>query len=165
MGTYEGFSKEHWARVKALNRRIAGELDDEYDTLRPVADLVTLLRESISRFLNTPISWTRKPADEQEEQASIAHIRKMVDVALHDLAVRRLVQTHLAEWRVAYDDFSGPGSTRLRAVAIHGIYDSAAPLPDAVMTASSVTFLSEIRRIVTSAIESNGGKVRLADAN
>ena len=29
-GRYEGFSKEHWARVKALNRRIAGELDDEY---------------------------------------------------------------------------------------------------------------------------------------
>ncbi len=165
MGTYEGFSKEHWARVKALNRRIAGELDDEYDTLRPVADLVTQLRESISRFLNTPITWTRKPADEQEEQASIAHIRKMVNTALHDLAVRRLVQTHLAEWRVAYDDFSGPGSTRLRAVAIHGIYDSAAPLPDAVITAPSVTFLSEIRRIVTSAIESNGGKVRLADAD
>lgn len=163
MGTYEGFSKEHWARVKALNRRIAGELDDEYDTLRPVADLVTQLRESISRFLNTPIDWTREPADEQEQQASIAYIRKMVDNALHDLAVRRLVETHLAEWRVAYDDFSGPGSTRLRAVAIHGIYDSAAPLPDAVMTAPSVTFLSEIRRIVTSAIEANGGTVRLSD--
>jgi hypothetical protein len=51
MGTYEGFSKEHWTRVKALNRRIAGEFDDEYDTLRPVADLVTQLRESLSRFL------------------------------------------------------------------------------------------------------------------
>lgn len=164
MGTYEGFSREHWARVKALNRRIAGELSDEYDTLRPVADLVTQLRESISRFLNTPISWTREPADEQEEQASIAHIRQMVDVALHDLAVRRLVETHLAEWRVAYDEFRGPGSTRRRATAIHGIYDSAAPLPDAVMTSLSVTFLAEIRQIVASAIAANGGEVRVSEA-
>jgi len=164
MGTYEGFSKEHWTRVKALNRRIAGELDDEYDTLRPVADLVTQLRESLSRFLNAPISWTRKPVDEQEEQASIAFIRQMVDVALHDLAVRRLVEVHLAQWRVAYDEFRGPGSTRRRATVIHGIYDSAAPLPDAVMTAPSVSFLTEIRRIVTSAIEANGGDVRLTES-
>jgi hypothetical protein len=126
--------------------------------------LVTQLRESLSRFLNTPVSWTRGPADEQEEQASIAHIRQMVDVALHDLAVRRLVATHLAEWRVAYDEFRGPGSTRRRATAIHGIYDSAAPLPDAVMTSPSMTFLAEIRRIITSAIEANGGKVRLSEA-
>ena len=38
---------------------------------------------------------------------------------------------------------------------------SAAPLPDAVMTPPSATFLAEIRRIVTAAIEANGGKVRL----
>lgn len=164
MGTYEGFSKEHWARVKALNRRIAAELADEYDTLRPVADLVTQLRESISRFLNTPISWTREPTDVQEELASIAQIRQMVGTALQDLAVRRLVETHLAEWRVAYDEFRGPGSTRRRAVAIHGIYDSAAPLPDAVMTSPSVTFLLEIRKIVTVAIEANGGEVRLSES-
>lgn len=164
MGSYEGFSKEHWARVKALNRRIAGELGDEYDTLRPVADLVMQLRESISRFLNTPISWSRKPLDEQEEQAAIAHIRQKVDTALHDLAVKRLVEAHLAEWRVAYDEFRGPGSTRRRAVAIHGIYDAAAPLPDAVMTSPSVAFLAEIRKIVRRAIEENGGKMRLSEA-
>lgn len=165
MGTYEGFSKEHWTRVKALNRRIAGELGDdyEYDTLRPVADLVTQLRESISRFLNIPINWTRPPQDEQEEQAAIAHIRQKVDFELHDLAVRRVVDSHLADWRHAYHEFRGHGSTRRRAVKIHGIYDEAAPLPDAIMTPSSVLFLAEIRRIVTSAIEANGGEVRLSN--
>lgn len=163
MGTYEGFSKEHWARIKALNRRIAGELtrEYEYETLRPVADLVTRLRESVSRFLNNPIAWTRPPVDAQEEQAALARIRQMVNTALEDLAVRRLVETRLAEWRVAYEEFRGPGSTRLRAAAIHAIYESAAPLPDAVMTPPSATFLAEIRRIVTVAIEANGGKVRL----
>jgi hypothetical protein len=165
MGTYEGFSKEPWARVKALNRRIAGELAHEYLHLQPVADLVTQLRESVSRFLNNPIDWTRQPVDAQEEQAALAHIRQMVDAALHDLAVRRLVETHLAEWRTAYEEFRGPGSTRRRAVAIHTIYESAAPLPDAIMTPPSATFLAEIRRIVTGAIEANGGKVRLLMAD
>ena len=136
--------------------------DYEYDTLRPVADLATQLRESISRFLNTPINWTGPPLDEREEQASIAYIRQMVDIALHDLAVKRVVASHLEDWRHAYHAFRGPGSTRLCAVTIHGIYDAAAPSPAAVMTSPSVTFLAEIRRIVTSAIEANGGEVRLS---
>jgi len=167
IGTYEGFRKEHWTRVKALNRRIAGELDDEYDTLRPIADLATQLRESISRFLNNPIGWTREPADEEEAEVTIDHIRQVIEVALRDLAVRRLVQNHLTDWRSAYDGPAsrGTGSTFRRATAIQGIYDAAAPLPDAVMTEPSAVFLGEIRRIVTSAIEASGGEVRLIEAS
>jgi hypothetical protein len=166
IGTYEGFRKEHWTRVKALNRRIAGELDDEYDTLRPIADLATQLRESISRSLNNPISWTREPADEEEAQLTIDRIRQVIEVALRDLVVRRLVQEHLTDWRAAYDGpgARGAGSTFRRANAIHGIYDAAAPVPDAVMTEPSAAFLGEIRRIVTSAIEASGGDVRLIEA-
>jgi len=162
MGTYEGFTKEHWARVKALNRRIAGELDVEYDNLKPVADLEMQLRESLSRFLNAPIGWSRNPADEREEQAAIAQIRQTVHAALHSLAVRRLIESHLGEWRAAYDQFRGYGSTRRRADAIRGIYDAAAPLPDSAMTPPAATFLAEIRRIVTAAIAASGGEVRLA---
>jgi hypothetical protein len=161
IGTYEGFSKEHWTRVKALNRRIAGELGDEYDTLRPVADLVTQLRESISRFLNSPIDWTRVPVDEQEEQAAIAQIRQKVDLSLHSLVLDRLIEKHLVDWRTAYEDFRGPGSTRRRADTIHAIYDGAAPLPNAVMTPVTTAFLSDIRRLVISAIEFSGGQVQL----
>jgi hypothetical protein len=166
MGTYEGFRKEHWTRVKALNRRIAGELDDEYDTLRPIADLATQLRESVSRFLNNPIAWTREPADEEEAQVVIDRIRQVIEVQLRDLAVRRLVQEHLTDWRTAYDGPAsrGPGSSLRRANTIQNIYDAAAPLPDAVMTTPSVAFLAEIRRIVASAIEASGGEVRLSEA-
>jgi hypothetical protein len=97
---------------------------------------------------------------------TIDHIRQMVEVALRDLAVRRLVQNHLSDWRVAYDGPAsrGPGSTFRRANAIHGIYDAAAPVPDAVMTEPSVAFLGEIRRIVTSSIEDCGGEMRLIEA-
>jgi predicted GTPase len=166
LGTYEGVRKEHWTRVKALNRRIAGELDVEYDTLQPVADLVARLSESISRFLDKPIGWTRAPADEQEEQNAISTVRRAVSAAIHDLATKRLIEEHLAEWRTAYDgaQFRGTGSTFRRARAIQGIYDAAAPIPDAVMATPTVTFLAEIRRIVTSAIEASGGHVRLEAA-
>ena len=58
----------------------------------------------------------------------------------------------------------GAGSSYHRANAIHGIYDAAAPLPDAVMTEPSAAFLGEIRRIVTAAIEACGGEVRLIEA-
>lgn len=97
---------------------------------------------------------------------TVDHIRQVIEVALRDLAVRRLVQHHLADWRIAYDGPAsrGSGSTFRRANAIHGIYDAAAPLPDAVMTEPSVAFLSEIRRIVTQAIEASGGKMRLVEA-
>ncbi len=162
LGTYEGVRKEHWTRVKALNRRIAGELDDEYDTLRPVADLVARMTESVSRFLDGPIDWTREPEDEQNRQAAIARIRRAVSAAIHELAMRRLVEEHLSEWRTAYN-FRGSGSTFQRARAIRGIYDEAAPLPDAVMSPPSKQLLTEVRRIVTAAIEASGGHVRLND--
>jgi hypothetical protein len=113
--------------------------------------------------LNSPISWTRQPSDEGEEQAAIAQIRQILNRELHEIAVRRIVENHLPKWRTAYDEIRGKGSTHLRAVAIHGIYDAAAPLPDAVMTAISKEFLDEIRRIVVQAIKENGGKVSLSD--
>ena len=158
----EDVRKEHWTRVKALNRRIAGELDDEYDTLRPVADLVARMTESVSRFLDNPIDWTREPEDDHERHAAIAQIRRAVSTEMHEFALRRLVEQHLAEWREAYD-FRGTRSTFKRARKIHGIYDEAAPVPDAVMTPPSKQFLADVRRIVTGAIDESGGEVRLTE--
>ena len=160
LARHEGVRKEHWTRVKALNRRIAGELDDEYDTLTPVADLVARLNESVSRFLDIPIEWTREPEDVQERQAAIARIQRVVSSEIHKLAFRRIIDRHLAEWRAAYD-LRGRGSTSDRAYAIRGIYDTAAPLPDAIMPPLSKQFLVEVRQILVNAIKTGGGEIRL----
>lgn len=164
LSTYAGVGKEHWTRIKALNRRIAGELDVEYDTLRPVADLVARFSVAISRYLDTPIHWTRKPLNEEEEQAAIAEIRRSTSSVLHSLAVERLVGQHLEDWRTAYDTpaFRGPGSTFKRARAIEQIYEAATPVPDAAMTRPSAEFLAQVRDILTKAIENSGGQVQLA---
>ena len=163
LAPHEGVRKEHWTRVKALNLRIAGELDDEYDTLRPVADLVARLNESVSRFLGIPIEWTREPEDVQERQAAIARIQRVVSSEMHELALRRIINQHLSEWRTAYN-LRGRGSTFHRAHAIRGIYDTAAPLPDAIMPPLSKEFLEEVRQIVVNAIKTGGGKIRLGVA-
>jgi hypothetical protein len=166
LGAYEGIGTAHWATVKALNRRIAGGLDVEYSNLQPVADLIARLSESISRFLDRPIGWNREPADPQEEQSAIAEVRRAVSTAIHELAMRRVIDEQLGDWRTAYDgpEYSGKGSTFRRARAIQGIYDAAAPLPDAVMTNASMAFLGEVRAIVTLAVESAGGTLRLGEA-
>jgi hypothetical protein len=76
------------------------------------------------------------------------------------MAVRRLIQSRLSQWRAAYED-SGGGSTFRRARTIEGIYTEAAPLPDAVMPPPAKEFLVEVRRRVVAAIRSSGGDVRL----
>lgn len=166
LATHNSAHREHWTRIKALNRRIAGELDLEYDSLRPVADLVSRLTESISLYLDKPFAWTRNPNDEQEADAAISNIRRGVSLALHEIAVKRIIGQHLNDWRTAYDspEYRGTGSTHKRALMLRHIYDEAAPLPDTVMTQSSAAFLAEIRAIVERSIDEAGGAIRLQTA-
>lgn len=154
-------SKEHWTRIKALNRRIAGELSDEYDNLRPVADLVARLTEEVSRFLSNPASWEPVTPDEAEAEAALDLIRQVVNVEFHSLASRRLAQEQLEAWRDAFER-KGKGSTFERAQEIRDIYEEAAPIPNAVMTDVSAAFMAEVRRIVSEAVSRQQAKDQVA---
>ena len=155
---YEGIRKEHWGRVKALCRRIANLWDKEYNGLRPVADLVRELQNSISLWLAHPAGWTRHPADEDEGQAVINQIRQKVYADIHILAERRLLADHRRGWRTAFG-FSGPGSSFDRAKEMGRIYDAAAPSISSVMDAATQGFLDQVIRIVGDAVEGAGGSV------
>ena len=155
---YEGIRKEHWGRVKALCRRIANLWDKEYDGLRPVADLVRELQNSISLWLDYPASWTRQPADEEEGQAVINQIRRKIYMDIHLLAERRLLAEHRRGWRTAFG-FSGPGSSVDRAREMGRIYDAAAPSISSVMDTPTQDFLDQVIRIVGDAVEDAGGSV------
>ena len=123
---YEGSPREHWARVKALCRRIANRWDNEYNGLRPVSDLVRELQSCISLWLNNPAGWTSQPKDENEREAAISGISRKVSVGVHLLSERRLVTEQRRGWQAAFG-FSGRGSSRSRAVSMVGIYEEAAP--------------------------------------
>ena len=155
---HEGIGKEHWARVKALCRRIANLWADEYNGLRPVADLVRQLQSSISLWLDNPAGWTRQPEDEDERQAVINAIRQRVYIDIHLLAERRLVTSHRGGWRRAFG-FSGLGSSFDRAREMDRIYKSAAPSITSVMNTPSQGFLDEVIEIVRNAVENVGGSV------
>ncbi|MEH1814032.1 MAG: hypothetical protein V7K26_15565 [Nostoc sp.] len=158
LGELDGAYKEHWTRVRALNRRISEETDVEYDTLKPVADLLTRLNESISKFLDNPSKWTMNNKSEEEAEQAVNNIRQKVFAELHSFTTNRLLKEPLALWITAYKH-SGKGSTLLRARDIKVIYDTAAPELTPIMNISSQEFLQQIRQLVHNPIEQTGGKL------
>ena len=157
LAVYGSVSKEHWTKIKALNRRIAGELDNyEYGGLQPVADLVARLTDEVSRFLSNPAGWNPVAPEEAGAEAALDLIRQVVHGEFHSLATRRLVQEQLDTWRDAFE-LKGKGSTFERAQEIRDIYEDAAPVPSAAMTEVSATFMAEVRRIVSNAVDAQRG--------
>ena len=155
---HEGVKKQHWARIKALCRRIANLGRNEYGILRPVADLIRELQESVSHWLNDPVGWTRAPADDDEGRAAIDQIRQDVFVGIHALAERRLIRSHPGDWQVAYG-FRGAGSSLQRADRMAHIYQAAAPSISSVMDPPTQAFLDEVVEIVRTAVENADGSV------
>jgi hypothetical protein len=160
LGTGPGYgtNKEHWTRIKALTRRFAQQSDVEYDTLRPVADLVKRLEEGILQFLEKPIDWSRRPKDEDEAEAVLSPIRQQVSAAMHEVSRTRIADLHVSDWVNAYHH-RGKGSSFQRAREVMDIYDAAAPIPGTVIDRIAVDFLRDIRQIVRKAIEDNGGVI------
>jgi len=160
MGSRSGVAPEHWTRVKALSRRLGVFRQDEYDTLRPVADLIRLVQNHLSRFLTTPLEWEPHAPNEEDESRTqaIDAIRSEVFTRLHELAQRRVLDERFSGWVDAYEH-RGTGSTRVRARDIVNIYESAAPVPNE-MPADANEFLFEIRELVADAVEAGGGKLR-----
>lgn len=152
-----GIHKEHWTRVKALNRRLAEKTDVEYDTLRPVADFLARLNEAISHYLNEPENWTKKPNSEDEAEVAIDMIRQKIFTELHPLSEKRIATNPISRWIASYQ-YVGTGSTFKRAGDIHNIYVNAAPELNLTMNPSAKEFLNEIKAIVFDAVESVGGK-------
>lgn len=152
-----GQRREHWTRIKALNRRIADRWPgDEYDNLRPVADLFSRLSERISSFLDQPVEWQGDISQPDDQARAIDSVRRSVSAALYEFARGRLIETHLIGWAEAYG-YSGRGSTLERARGIRDIYLDAAPIPNVIINPETRTFLEDVRGLVHTAIAEGGG--------
>jgi len=159
-----GVDKEHYSRLKALTRRLALQTDIEYDTLRPVAELVLVLQEAVSKFLDNPTTWAAPPKTPDEGVEAISCIRQQVSESLLDLLTARLAEHHVKEWLAAFDE-RGIRSAARRANRMKGIYDEAAPIPGVVITEAASEFLDDVRRLVHLAIVSGGGIVKVSYTN
>jgi len=157
--TYKpGVTGEHWARIKALSRRYANQWSDQYDTLRPVADLIKFLSERLAYFLASPRAWEPADAPGDMQEAALDAVAQAVYARLHDLATKRLFQDYLNDWITAYAH-RGTGSTRVRAREIRTIYETAAPVPEETPAEESVEFLDAVRDLFREAAEAAGAKV------
>jgi hypothetical protein len=152
----DGIRAEHHTRVRALSRRFANDWSDEYDTLRPASDLIGRLQEEISRWLDSPVRWTRTASDDEECAAALNPVRAAVFAALHDLAKERLGERHRDDWQGAYT-LSGRGSGLRRAGEIRRIYEESAPPISSAMKSMAREFLIEVINIVKRGVDKSGG--------
>jgi energy-coupling factor transporter ATP-binding protein EcfA2 len=154
--TLASIQKKHWATVKALNKRVALSIDNgEYSDLRPVAELLARLSESISRFLEKPAAW-HGPSDPEQRQVFLDRVRRGVFAALHTFIAERLLSDRLPEWVRGFE-LAGSGSTSVRAQVIREIVVGAAPVPTETMGREVTAFLTQLRNIVFAAIRESGG--------
>ena len=122
-----GFIKEHWARVKALSRRLATGMADEYASLRPVADLRKELVERIYVFIQNPLRWEGPQPSEDEKQGVYDALADNIGRRFRKLSTRRVWRERATEWKDAWNKH-GAGSTFVRARIIGDeVYRPAAP--------------------------------------
>ena len=139
-----GFGKEHWTRIKALSRRLATGWADEYDTLRPIADLRKELVERIYVFVQNPVRWKKaEPADDEKQLCFDAFADNLARRLL-GVCTRRMRHERVTRWQDAYNKH-GTGSTFVRARIIGDeIYEPAAPVPDVTPSPDRNEFLRQV---------------------
>ena len=149
--------KAHWAEIKALNRRVVLDIDGgEYKDLKPVADLVARLSESITKFLDRPLRWEPRTPSEVEADEATSRVQRAVFSGLHPFVETKLIRVPRKDWVRAFD-YRGAGSTYDRATVIRMIYESSTPIPRPVLDAHSEEFLREVRALLHEAIREGGG--------
>lgn len=148
--------KEHWTRIKALSRRFAEGWDDEYDRLKPVAELKRELDEQIYRMLQQPLRWEGGEPTDDEKQQVIDDFANAIAREVQALSGRRLNDERRAAWREAFAQ-AGAGSTFVRARIISSdIYDRAAPVPSVTPSPDQNTFLHEVAAAVEAVADETG---------
>jgi GTPase Era involved in 16S rRNA processing len=161
LGFKPGAPKEHWKRIWALSRRLStpGWID-EYDNLKPVADLRQQLKAQLYVLLQNPVSWDPiEPTDDAEKQQVFDELAEALSERVQDLASRRVRAQRMPEWQMAFNQ-SGRGSSYIRASIIgERIFDRAAPVPDVVPTLDRNAFLRDVTAVVESVCQEMGASL------
>lgn len=149
--------KEHWTRVKALTRRLAEGWSDEYDTLKPVANLRSDLQFQIYLMLQRPERWSSGEPGEEVKQAILDALSNAVTNRLIELTNRRLRDEVRTGWQEAYLQ-KGPGSTFERArIIANDVYDRGAPIPTVSASPDQNRFLRDVADAVDEVVRELGG--------
>ncbi|HKW01341.1 MAG TPA: hypothetical protein VJN96_16070 [Vicinamibacterales bacterium] len=151
--------REHWARVKALNRRFAEGAADQYNHLRPSADLRELLKDAIYKTLEKPLRWRGPVPDDDTVTTVINEMSQAVAKRLIDVIYERLSVRPTDAWQDAYA-LRGPGSTFERATTISdGVFSRHVPIPGSAASPDQNEFLHAVIRVVEEAAAEIGAEL------
>lgn len=156
-----GVGKEHWKRIWALSRRLSTPgLGDEYDNLKPVADLRKQLQDRLYVLLQNPLRWDpAEPTDDAHKQQVFDGLANALSAKMLDLATRRVRAERMTDWQSAFNQ-SGRGSSYARASIIgERIYERAAPIPDVTPSPDRNSFLHDVAAVVESVCDELGAKL------
>jgi len=156
-----GVGKEHWKRIWALSRRLSTPgFGDEYDNLKPVADLRKQLQDRLYVLLQTPLRWEpAEPTDDAQKQQVFDELANALSAKMLELATRRVRAERMSDWQSAFNQ-SGRGSSYERASIIgKRIYERAAPIPDVTPSPDRNSFLHEVAAEVSSICDGVGAKL------
>jgi hypothetical protein len=149
----------HFNQVKALNRRVVLDMDNaEYLDLKPVADFVARLSESITKFLDRPIRWKPRAPTDTEADEALSRVQREVFDRLHKFVEEKILRVPRQQWMKAFE-YRGDRSTFARARTIKTIYEAATPIPGPALDLHSEQFLREVRVLVHEAIGEGGGQL------
>jgi len=161
LSSKSGASKEHWKRIWALTRRLQTPgRSDEYDNLKPVADLRNQLQTRLYVLLQNPVRWDpADPIDDTEKQQIFDSLAEALAKKVQDLAAERVRGARMPEWQLAYSQ-SGLGSSYKRASIIgERIYERAAPVPDVIPSPDRNSFLNDVAALVEGVCIETGAKL------
>ncbi|WP_309140559.1 hypothetical protein [Streptomyces sp. PKU-EA00015] len=148
--------KEHWTRIKALCRRLGEWGQDEYDTLKPVAELRNELQTQILLLLERSVRWEGGPPTGDEREAIIQEIVQAVTSRLHALTEQRIKTDVQGAWLEAFGQ-QGTGSTFTRAKIIDAkVLDYGAPIPNVTASPDGGALLQAMSDLVEQVAEENG---------
>ena len=154
-----GIIKEHWTRIKALTRRLATGMADEYDTLKPVASLKTELQDQLYLFIQKPVRWNGDEPSDDDKQIIYDALADDITGRIIGLATSRVRQERVPKWQEAHAQ-RGRGSTFVRAHIVgKDILEPAAPVPSAVASPTRNEFLHLVAAEVEAACERCGAKL------
>ena len=156
-----GVGKEHWKRIWALSRRLSTPgFSDEYDNLKPVADLRKQLQDRLYVLLQNPLRWEpAEPTDDAQKQQVFDELANTISAKILDLATRRVRAERMPEWQSAFNQ-TGRGSSYARASIIgEQIYERAAPIPDVTPSPDRNSFLHEVAAVVETVCKEAGANL------
>ena len=157
-GTSE-IQKAHFAKIKALSRRLGHGWENEYKELKPIANFWDSFNSQISSYLNSPVKIKPSNPYEVDIQNKIDVLKQMVSNEIYKYAIERIKNDMIANWQESYDNYFGKGSAARRADRIKTIYDDTVPIPENEISESTNTFVKDIINIIKEKLELNNCKL------